>query len=60
MELRNYQKQTLEMLRGYLEALSEARRNREQIKALELDIAFEWTREAWKRSGAAPTTITCA
>jgi type III restriction enzyme len=51
MELRAYQQQTLTMLRKYLEALNAAQQRREQIKALELDISFEWTRDAWKRAG---------
>lgn len=51
MELRKYQQQTLTALRGYLEALNAARQRRQQIKALDPDIAFEWTRDAWKRAG---------
>ena len=51
MQLRKYQEQTLAALRSYLEALNAARQRRDQVKALELDIAFEWTRDAWKRAG---------
>lgn len=51
MELRNYQQQTITALRRYLEALNAARERREKIKELDLDISFEWTRDAWKRIG---------
>jgi type III restriction enzyme len=48
MELRSYQQQTLALLRQYLEALREAQKQRDQVKELGLDIAFEWTRDAWQ------------
>jgi type III restriction enzyme len=54
MELKSYQRTTLDQLQRYLAALSEAQRKAAQVAASNLGITYEWDREAWRTVSREP------
>jgi len=54
MDLKDYQRTTLESVQAYLDALNRTRAKAEQVAALNLGIPYEWDREAWRESGRDP------
>jgi type III restriction enzyme len=55
MQLKSYQQTALDTLRTYLEAIRAAQEKRDQIKALNLDIPYQWDEDAWKIAGYTST-----
>lgn len=48
MQLKEYQTETLKVVRVYLEALAEWRAKDAKARALDPDLSFDWAVRAWE------------
>ncbi len=52
MELKEYQSKTLKQISTYLTALADLKTKSEKVKAVDPELAFDFTRKAWEKVGA--------